>query len=145
MSVAGCGVQVASDVIAVFKQAAGANADQILKRIADYGVQGRKDALDADMFTSPGVLSYSSQHHFRDKCWILASEELSLMGVRVNLLKTCKPITAARKEIHRRNLKYSKLVRISEHHHHAHIFQHSLPHYWCSCCTCTLVRLYAPL
>ena len=41
-------------MIAVFKQAAGANADQILKRIADYGVAGRKTALDADMFTSPG-------------------------------------------------------------------------------------------
>lgn len=49
-------VQVATDVIAVFKQAAGANADQILKRIADYGVAGRKTALDADMFTSPGRL-----------------------------------------------------------------------------------------
>lgn len=49
--------QVATDVIAVFKQAAGANADQILKRIADYGVQGRKTALDADMFTSPGPFS----------------------------------------------------------------------------------------
>lgn len=43
-------------MIAVFKQAAGANADQILKRIADYGVAGRKTALDADMFTSPGLL-----------------------------------------------------------------------------------------
>lgn len=49
-------MQVANDVIAVFKQAAGANADQILKRIADYGVAGRKTALDADMFTSPGPL-----------------------------------------------------------------------------------------
>jgi hypothetical protein len=60
-------LQVASDVIAVFKQAAGANADQILKRIADYGVSGRKTALDADMFTRPGAAPSrpcpSRRHH----------------------------------------------------------------------------------
>ena len=44
---------MASDVIAVFKQAAGVQAPQVLARLANFGVQGRATALDADLFSAP--------------------------------------------------------------------------------------------
>lgn len=46
-------MQMASDVIAVFKQAAGVKAPQVLARLANFGVQGRATPLDSDMFTAP--------------------------------------------------------------------------------------------
>jgi hypothetical protein len=45
-------VQLAADVIAIFKQAAGVAAPQILARLANFGVQGRQEALDRDLFSS---------------------------------------------------------------------------------------------
>jgi hypothetical protein len=42
---------MAEDVINVFKQAAGVQAPQILARLANYGVQGRVEALDKDLFS----------------------------------------------------------------------------------------------
>ena len=54
------GLQLAEDVINVFKQAAGVAAPQILARLATFGVQGRKEALDRDLFsTSPRVTAAS--------------------------------------------------------------------------------------
>lgn len=47
---------MASDVIAVFKQAAGVQAPQVLARLANFGVQGRATALDADLFSAPPPL-----------------------------------------------------------------------------------------
>jgi hypothetical protein len=44
-------VQMAEEVINVFKQAAGVQAPQILARLANYGVQGRHEALDKDLFS----------------------------------------------------------------------------------------------
>jgi hypothetical protein len=84
-------MQLADEVMAVFKQAAGVQAPQILARLANFGVQGRAEALDKDLFSAPSmgahaVLSFWRLSDARQNCQLISGGSAVLVTCRTALV-----------------------------------------------------------